>query len=49
MKKLNYLIVLGVFGLINTTMYAQEFIQKVKTEVKEILQEEKVEVKLSEL
>ncbi len=49
MKKLNYLIVLGVFGLINTTMYAQEVIQKVKTEVKEILQEEKVEVKLSEL
>lgn len=49
MKKLSYLFVFGALSLISTTTYAQEVKQKVKTEVKEMLQEEKAEVKLSEL
>ena len=49
MKKLNYLIVFVMLSLISTTTFAQEVKEKVKMESKEILQKEKVEVKLSEL
>lgn len=49
MKKLSYLIVFVMLSLISTTTFAQEVKEKVKMESKEMLQKEKVEVKLSEL
>lgn len=49
MKKLSYLIVFVMLSLISTTAFAQEIKGKVKMESKEMLQKEKVEVKLSEL
>lgn len=49
MKKLNYLIVFVTLSFLSTTTFAQEVKEKVKMESKEMLQKEKVEVKLSEL
>lgn len=49
MKKLSYLIVITALSLISTTTFAQEVKEKMKMEVKETLQSEKVEVNLSEL
>ena len=49
MKKLSYLIVFAALSLISTTTIAQEVKVPVKNAVKEMLQEEKVEVNLSEL
>jgi ElaB/YqjD/DUF883 family membrane-anchored ribosome-binding protein len=49
MRKLSYLIVFAALSLISTTTFAQEEGEEVKAEAKEMLQQEKVEVKLSEL
>ena len=49
MRKLSYLIVFAALSLISTTTFAQEVKEEVKAEVKKVLQEDKVEVKLSEL
>lgn len=49
MRKLSYLIVFAALSMISTTTFAQEVKEEVKAEAKEMLQQEKVEVKLSEL